>query len=189
MTQEIQDALLEIGSEEIPAGYIEPALKQIEEFSINSFKKAGLDFSAVKTFATPRRLVLYVENLASKSQDKIEEILGPAVSAAKDAAGNWTQAAAGFALKNGVKPEQLTKKVSEKGERLCFVKKTKGEKTQKLLAEIFPEIIKNIYFPKTMVWEESGFKFARPIRNILALYGNKTIKFQIAGVKSENWTI
>ncbi|MDR1941885.1 MAG: glycine--tRNA ligase subunit beta [Endomicrobium sp.] len=189
MTQQTNDALLEIGTEEIPYSYIEPALKQIRELSEKYFKNYGLDFLSIKTYATPRRLVLYVNKLSSKSKDAQEELLGPALKAAKDANGLWTQAAVGFAQKFGVNPEQLLVKNTDKGERLCFVKTAKGEKTEKLLSFIFPEIIKNIYFPKTMVWEESGFKFARPVRNIIALYGGKIIKFTIAGVKSSNWTI
>ena len=189
MTENISNALLEIGAEEIPASYIEPALKQIEELAVKFFNDAGLKYGAVKTYAAPRRLVLFVENLDLQSPDKTEEILGPSVQAAKDANGNFTQAAIGFASKNGTVPEKLTVKNSDKGERLCFVKKTKGEKTEKLLLNIFPEIIKNISFPKAMVWEESGFRFARPVRNMIALYGKKVIKFKIADVQSGNWTI
>ncbi|AKL97976.1 glycine--tRNA ligase subunit beta [Endomicrobium proavitum] len=187
--QELNDALLEIGTEEIPSSYIEPALKQIGELAQKKFAAAGLKYTDIKTYATPRRLVLYVSDLAAKSEDKTEELLGPALLAAKDAAGNWTQAATGFAAKNGVKPDNLEIKKTDKGDRLCFVKKLKGEKTEKLLLNIFPEIIKNIYFPKTMIWESSGFKFARPVRNIIALYGKKTVKFKIADVASGNWTI
>ena len=190
MTKNINNsALLEIGTEEIPASYIEPALKQIEESAAKAFNAAGLKYDSVKTYATPRRLALIVNNLAEKSEDRKEEVLGPSMKAAKDASGSWTQAAIGFAAKNGVKPDGLAVKTAEKGEYLCFVKQIKGEKTEKLLAVIFPEIIKSITFPKTMVWESSGFKFARPVRNIIALYGKKIIKFQVADVKSSNWTI
>ena len=185
----ITNALLEIGTEEIPSSYIEPALKQMEEYASKTFNNAGLKYGALKTYATPRRLVLYIEDLADKSDDRSEELMGPSLKAAKDGAGNFTQAAAGFAAKNGVKPEKLSTKTTEKGEYLCFVKHMKGEKTEKLLSSIFPEIIKSISFPKTMIWEESGFRFARPVRSIIALYGKKIIRFQIADVKSSNWTI
>jgi len=185
----ITNALLEIGTEEIPSSYIEPALKQMEDAAIKAFNAAGLKYDSVKTYATPRRLALMVNNLAEKSEDRNEEILGPSIKAAKDASGNFTQAAVGFAARNGVKPEKLVSKTTEKGEYLCFVKHIKGEKTEKLLSVIFPDIIKSISFPKTMVWEESGFRFARPVRSIIALYGKKIIKFQIADVKSSNWTI
>lgn len=191
MTNEnnIKNALLEIGTEEIPSSYIEPALKQMEDFASKALNAAGLKYGSVRTYATPRRLVLMIDGLEEKSPDRTEEILGPSVKAAKDANGNFTQAAVGFANKNGVKPEKLLTKTTEKGEYLCFVKKIKGEKTEKLLCAMFPEIMKNISFPKTMVWEESMFRFARPIRNIIALYDKKIIKFRIADVKSSNWTI
>ena len=188
MSQQFNDALLEIGTEEIPSSYIEPALNQMSELAQKAFAGSGLKYEKIKTYATPRRLVLYVEKLADKSEDKTEELLGPSLAAAKDAQGNWTQAAKGFAAKNGVIPEKLAIKNTDKGDRLSFVKKQKGEKAEKLLLNIFPEIIKSIYFPKTMIWEESGFKFARPLRSIIALYGKKTIKFKIADITSGNWT-
>jgi glycyl-tRNA synthetase beta chain len=182
-------ALLEIGTEEIPTSYIEPALKQIEQMVLKEFVSLNIKHGAVKTFATPRRLTLIVENLAATSEDKTEEILGPSWKAAKDPDGNWTQAAKGFAAKNGLSLDKLAKKITEKGEYLSFLKKTKGEKTERLLTVIFPKIISNISFPKAMVWEESGFKFARPIRSIAAIFGKKLIKFKIADVNSSNWTI
>jgi glycyl-tRNA synthetase beta chain len=183
--ENIKNALLEIGAEEIPSSYIEPALKQIEDYALKAFNASGLKHGVLKTYATPRRLVLIVENLVEKSDDKTEEILGPSLKAAKDK----QEVAEGFALKNDIIPEKLFVKATEKGDYLSFVKKIKGEKTEKLLITIFPEIIKNISFPKTMMWEESGFKFARPIRNIIALYGKKIIKFKIADVDSSNWTV
>ncbi|MDR3195748.1 MAG: glycine--tRNA ligase subunit beta [Endomicrobium sp.] len=182
-------ALLEIGTEEIPTSYIEPALKQIEQTALKEFASLNIKHGSVKTFATPRRFTLIVENLVVKSEDKTEEILGPSWKVAKDANGQWTQAAKGFAAKNGTTSDKLNKRITEKGEYLSFTKNTKGEKTGKLLTVIFPKIISGISFPKAMVWEESGFKFARPIRNIIALFGKKIIKFKIAGVDSSNWTI
>lgn len=161
----------------------------MEQIAAKMFSSLGLKYDAMKTYGTPRRLVLIIENIAEKSDDKIEEILGPSLKAAKDAQGEFSQAAIGFAAKSGVTPEKLVIKVTERGEYLSFIKKTKGEKTDKLLVIIFPEVIKGISFPKAMMWEESGLKFARPIRNIIALYGKKIIKFKIADVGSSNWTI
>jgi glycyl-tRNA synthetase beta chain len=185
----IKNALLEIGTEEIPTSYIDPALKQIEQIALKEFEILNIKHGAIKTFATPRRLALIVGDLAVKSEDKIEEISGPSWRAAKDVNGDWTRTAKGFAAKNGASPDKLVKKVTEKGEYLSFIKKTKGEKTENLLASTFPKIINSIAFPKSMIWEESGFRFARPIRNIIALFGKKIIKFRIADVNSSNWTI
>jgi glycyl-tRNA synthetase beta chain len=188
-TDNEKTALLEIGTEEIPTSYIEPALKQIEQMVLKEFVSLNMKHGAVKTFATPRRLTLIVENLVTKSEDKTEEILGPSWKAAKDSDGNWTQAAKGFAAKNGLLPDRLAKKITEKGDYLSFTRKAKGEKVERLLTVIFPKIINSISFPKAMIWEESGFKFARPIRSIVAIFGKKIIKFRIADVDSSNWTI
>ncbi|MDR1511521.1 MAG: glycine--tRNA ligase subunit beta [Endomicrobium sp.] len=184
-----KNVLLEIGTEEIPFSYIEPALKQIERFALKAFSSLGLRYETLKTYATPRRLVLIVENLAKESDDKIEYILGPSLKVAKNDNGEYTQAAKGFALKNGVTPEELIPKSTDKGDYLFFLKNTKSKKTEKLLGKFFSELINKISFPKTMLWEESGFKFARPIRNIVALYGSEIIEFKIADVTSSNWTI
>lgn len=183
-----KSALLEIGTEEIPFSYIEPALAQMLTLADSLLKSRGLTFSEIKTFATPRRLAVLICELPEKSEDKTEELTGPSVKAGKDEQGNFTQAAKGFAAKNGVAPEKLSVKTTDKGEYFCFTKKTPGEKTAKLLAVIFEEIIRKLQFPKSMQWEESGFKFARPLRSIIALYDNKIIKFSIAGVKSSNKT-
>ncbi|MDR0723956.1 MAG: glycine--tRNA ligase subunit beta, partial [Endomicrobium sp.] len=188
-TVNTKTALLEIGVEEIPTSYINPALKQIKQFANKTLANYGLNFNNIKTYATPRRFVLIIDELSEKSNDTNEEILGPSIKAAKDPDGSFTKAALGFAAKNGTTAEKLKIKVTDRGEYLCFIKKTKGEKAQKLLSIIFPEIIKNISFPKNMVWEETAFKFARPIRNILAMFGKNIIKFKIADVVSSNWTI
>ncbi|MDR3274874.1 MAG: glycine--tRNA ligase subunit beta [Endomicrobium sp.] len=184
-----KNALLEIGTEELPSLYIEPALRQIEDFASKTFNVFGLKYSLLKTYATPARLVLIVGGLARKSDDITEELLGPPFKTAENKQENRLKALAGFAAKHGADPKELIVKTTERGEYFSFIKKIKGEKTEKLLVNIFPDIIKNISFPKTMFWEESGFKFARPIRNIIALYGEKVIKFKVADVISSNFTI
>ena len=185
----IKDALLEIGVEELPASYIEPALSQMKDFTVKALDLAGLKYAALDVFATPRKLVLFISGLAALSESRQEEILGPSFKAAKDSEGKFTQAAKGFASKYGIEPEKLKSKSTEKGDYFFFARSVKGEKTEKFLLSIFQDIVKNISFPKTMVWEESGFKFARPIRSLLALYDTKIIRFAIADVKSSNWTL
>ncbi|MDR2676556.1 MAG: glycine--tRNA ligase subunit beta [Endomicrobium sp.] len=183
-----KNILLEIGTEELPSSYIDPALRQIEKFTSKTLDGFGLRYNSLKTYATPVRLVLIISDIIIKSKDKTEEFLGP--SYAKKNNKNYNKKAIEcFAFKHGVVPEKLKiKTITNKGEYFFYAKRTKGEKTEKLLIKIFPDIIRNISFPKTMVWEESGFRFARPIRNIVALYGNKIIKFKIAGINSSNST-
>jgi glycyl-tRNA synthetase beta chain len=184
----VKNALLEIGTEELPASYIPPAMQQMAQLAEKFLTAHGLQFGKIATYATPRRLALFIEGLAEKSEDRVEEITGPAAKAGRDAAGNFTMAAQGFAAKHGLKPEKLSVKTTDKGEYLCVSKKFPGEKAEKLLAQGLPELIGKIYFPKTMLWEPSGFRFARPLRTIIALFGDKVIKFSVAGVKSNNWT-
>ncbi|MDR2771922.1 MAG: glycine--tRNA ligase subunit beta, partial [Elusimicrobiota bacterium] len=186
---ENQDALLEIGVEEIPAGYIEPALEQMKAAAVKLFAADGLKYEGLDVFATPRKLILFVKNLSDKSQTRYEEILGPSLKSAKDEKGNFTRAAMGFASKYGLFPQDLKSKSTNRGDYFFFAQEIKGQKAQKLLISIFPDIIKSISFPKNMVWEESGFRFARPIRSILALYGKKIIRFAIADVSASNWTL
>jgi glycyl-tRNA synthetase beta chain len=188
-TKIFKNALLEIGTEEIPSSYIEPALGQIENFAIKILKISRVKYEGLKTYATPRRFVLLIEKIAEKSEEKLVEITGPPLKVAKDEQGKYTKAAVGFALKNGTIPDKLVVKITKESKYMFFIKKIKSEKIEKLLPKIFSEIIKNISFPKTMIWEKSGFKFARPIRSIVALYGEKIIKFKIADVTSSNWTI
>lgn len=186
-----KNALLEIGTEEIPASYIAPALEQMKKIATDMLTVIGLKFDDITTYSTPRRLILIVNNIAEKSEDKIQEFNGPAVKAGKDGNNNWTQAVLGFSKKHNINPEQLTVKDTDKGQYYCHTQKIKGIKTQEALSNIFPELIKKIYFPKTMVWESSLMKFARPVRSIVAMYDDKVIKFSLANdtLKSSNKTI
>ncbi len=185
----IKNALLEIGTEEIPASYLEPARRQLAEMAETFLKEHRVTHGGITVYTTPRRIALLIKDLAEKSEDRVEEMSGPSVKAGRDPQGNFTMAAKGFAAKHGVAPEKLAVKTTEKGEYFTVVKKIPGEKTDKLLAAAFPEMIGKIYFPKTMVWGSSGFRFARPIRTLAALFGSKVIRFALAGIKSADWSI
>lgn len=177
----MNDALLEIGCEELPVSYIEPALKQMEELAGKYLQERMLNFAGPpETAATPRRLVLYLKDVQDKTCQKIQRIQGPPERMLKDDNGEYTLAATGFSKKVGIPVEYL--KVVEG--KVCVEVKIGGEKAKKVLQEIFPLIIQNIHFPKTMIWEESAFRFARPIRHIAALLGSEVIRFAIAGIKS-----
>ena len=187
----VKNVLLEIGTEEIPSSYIAPALNQMQKFTNDMLTEKMVSFGQIKTYATPRRLILTIADVEEKSKDSVQEFNGPSAKAGKDADGNWTQAILGFSNKHQVKPEQLVIKDTPKGQYYTYSKQIKGEKVTNILAEIFPIIIQKIYFPKTMVWESSCLKFARPIRTIVAMYGDKIIKFSLAdgAIKSSNKTI
>jgi glycyl-tRNA synthetase beta chain len=184
----IKNLLLEIGTEELPASYINPACAQLEAAAKQILEQNVLGFSAVRTFCTPRRLTLLIEKVADKTEDRVQEFMGPSVLVGKDAAGNYTPAAKGFAAKHNFPAQKLVCKKTQKGEYLCVVKKIPGEKAEKLFERVLPEMISRISFPKTMRWEPSGFRFARPIRTIIALLDKKVIKFSIAGVTANRVT-
>src|SRR5690349_24080784 len=122
------------------------------------FEKTGIPHETVRLDATPRRLVLRAEGLPERQADSEEKVMGPAKAAP-------AQAVAGFARKQGVKPEDLGVESTPKGDYYVFVKKAKGRETRELLAEALPGIILQIYFPKSMYWTgKSGPRFIRPIR-------------------------
>jgi len=180
----MNNALLEIGTEHLPARFLRPTLAQMQQKAGDILNEHNLKFVSVKTYGTYKRLVLEIVDLAGKAEDIQKEVKGPPAKMLKDEKGNFTRQAEGFAAKNGLKPEDLITVETEKGPFIYAKFTVKGEKTAKLLPQIFTEIIKGLTFPKNMVWEDSFFHFARPIRSLIGLYGDKIVKFEIAGVKS-----
>ena len=182
------NALLEIGVEHLPARFMAPALKQLKELTAQLLEEKRISYKSVDSFGTYRRLVVVIEDLAEKSADVQKEVKGPPAKLLKDANGNFTPQSAGFAQKNGIAPEKLTVVETEKGPFIYAVVKIKGEKTVKLLPEIFTRIVTGLEFAKNMIWEESGLRYGRPIRSLIGLYGEKVIKFSVAGVESNRNT-
>lgn len=182
------NAFLEIGTEHLPARFMPPALKQLEELAARELAEKRISYGAVKSFGTYRRLCVIIEDIAEKSADVQKEVKGPPAKLLKDAAGNFTPQSAGFAQKNGIAPEKLTVVETEKGPFIYAKIKIKGEKTAKLLPEIFKNIVTGLEFAKNMIWEESGLRYGRPIRSLIGLYGEKVIKFSVAGVTSDRNT-
>jgi glycyl-tRNA synthetase beta chain len=166
--------LLEIGTEEIPDWMIPAALENLRLL----FEKLEIPYESVTMDATPRRLVLRAEGLPARQADNEERVLGPPKSSP-------AQAVAGFARKQGIKPEDLAVETTPKGEYYCFTRKVAGRQTKDILAAALPGIILQIYFPKTMYWTaKGGPRFIRPIRWIVALLGEEIVPFELAGVHS-----
>ncbi len=184
----MKNALLEIGTEHLPARFVRPALTQLKTLAETILTEKRLPFERVETFGTYRRLVVLVYGLADKSADDKQEVKGPPAKLLKDANGHFTPQSAGFAQKNGLKPEKLVIKETEKGPFIFANVLTKGEKTAKLLPEIFSQLVTRLEFAKNMVWEESQLRYGRPIRSLIGLYGDKVVKFTVAGVTSGRTT-
>ncbi|MFC1798985.1 glycine--tRNA ligase subunit beta [Thermodesulfobacteriota bacterium] len=180
--------LLEIGTEEIPAGYIEPALKVLSQKILQKLIAARIECGDVNIFGTPRRLSVIVERVKDK-QDPLEiEVLGPPEKIGIDSEGKPTVAGLKFAEKIGIPVEQLFVKATEKGSYLCAVQTERGRKTRTLLQDIVPETIREIPFPKTMKWADQELKFARPIHSILCLFGKQVVSFSFGHIKSGRYS-
>lgn len=183
-----KELLLEIGSEEIPAGFIGPALKNLKKTMAVKLDELELKYESIRTAATPRRLAVCVEGLISKQPDREEEFLGPAKKAAFDQDGKPTKAAAGFARSKGAEVEDLQVVETPKGEYVMLVRKRQGKETKKLLPELLLDLTLGVPFPKSMRWGEGNTSFARPIHWLLALYGGDIIDFQVDDIKSGDIT-
>ena len=184
----MSNLLLEIGTEEIPAGYIEPALNQMEELFTEQVKKNRLSFDSIHTTGTPRRLVLFASGLPQRQEDIVQEVKGPSAKVAFDENGKPTKAAIGFASSQGVKVEDM-KVVDTSNGKYCFaVKEIEGQKIFDLLPEILTSIITSIAFPKSMRWKAGKLYFARPIRTIMALFDKDVINLKLNGIKADRKT-
>ncbi len=182
------ELLFEIGMEELPFEFVALALAALRESASLVFQDARLSFGSVKTYGTPRRLVLVVDDLLAHQTAVVKETMGPSRMVAFDQAGQPTKAAMGFAAGQGVTVEGLEIRETPKGEYLFAVKRDAGCATATLLPELLPQLVEKIYFPKAMKWNETGFRFARPVRWIVALFGGKVVPVQIAGIKAGNRT-
>ncbi|HVY55474.1 MAG TPA: glycine--tRNA ligase subunit beta, partial [Thermodesulfobacteriota bacterium] len=181
-----KELILEIGTEEIPAGFMDEAIRSLSEITGRKLRDSAVAYGAISSFGTPRRLALRVTGLGEKQEDRSVESYGPPVRIAFDEKGRPTNATTGFAKSQGVSVEELVKVMRDKGEVLAAVRKIKGRKTEKLLKEILPGIIGELRFRKSMKWGDGDYVFARPIRWILAVYGGKPVGFKIGDVRSSN---
>jgi glycyl-tRNA synthetase beta chain len=184
----MKELLLEIGAEEIPAGFIPQALIGLESIAQKGLEASRIDFKGVRTFGTPRRLVLAIESVSEKQRDEETKKIGPSKQAAFDAKGNPTKAAIGFAKGQSVPVESLTLVETGKGEYVCAVKKEPGRPTVELLSTFLPKWILSIPFQKSMRWADVPIRFARPIHWILALFGGEVVPFEVGNIRSGNRT-
>jgi glycyl-tRNA synthetase beta chain len=174
--------------EEIPASMLEDAATQFSSLLQQALQAERLPSQAGAVWYTPRRIIVSLTGIPLRQDDLEETVTGPPKSVAFDSAGQPTRAAIGFAEKNK-SPLSRTRVIqTPKGEYLCITRKIRGEKSLELLRRIIPSSIGKIQFPKTMYWTPDLFRFARPIRWIVALFGGKIVRFRIADVVSSGTT-
>ena len=184
----MNNVILEIGTEEIPAQYMENALKDLNRLAKKYLEESRIKYKEIKVYGTPRRLILFIFHIKEKQEDIFQKIKGPAYSIAYNKDSQPQKPALKFAQSQGVDVKDLIVEDTEKGEYIFAPKSKIGQPTIELLSQIFPKIIKGIQFPKSMRWGERSLRFIRPIRWILALYGKEIIKFNLDSLDSENIT-
>ncbi|NGP43529.1 glycine--tRNA ligase subunit beta [Bacillaceae bacterium SIJ1] len=175
--------LLEIGLEELPAQFVQPAEQDLRHSIEAWLKEQRLSFQSVLSYSTPRRLVVAVEGLSEKQSDLQKEMRGPAKRIALDEEGNWTKAAQGFAKGQGVAVADLTVRSVKDQEYIFAQVHEHGQPTEDLLPGI-RDVITQLSFPKSMRWANSELRYLRPIRWLVALYGDNVVPFTIEGVQS-----
>lgn len=185
---EKSELVVELGVEEIPASMIEDAARQFSEMLVDSLREQRLSAGERIVWHTPRRIIAGIRDIPVRQEDLIETVIGPPRSVAFDAAGAPTRAAIAFAQKNGAALEQMKIVQTAKGEYLTVERVMRGAKTHEILQSLIPACIGKIQFPKSMHWSPDHFRFARPLRWIVSLFGGKIIRFSLADVTSSKYT-
>lgn len=176
--------LLEIGTEELPARFVPPALEQLRDEMSAALRSRRLEYQSVRSTGTPRRLVVFVEGLAEKQPDRRVEIQGPPRPACFDGEGRPSKALEGFARAQGVGLEQVTFVETDKGVRAAVSIDEPGRPAVEVLSEILPRVVLCPTFPKTMRWGHRRTRYGRPIRWLLALLDSDIVPFNIEDIES-----
>ena len=177
-----KDLLFEIGAEEIPAGFLPNIIKQLGELATAALAERHIPHGSVKVYATPRRVALLINDVAERGEDVHETHKGPSVSIAYDADGNATKAAIGFARGKGLDVSEL--KVVDG--YIFADTTTAGLDTKDVLSDVLPSLITGLSFPKSMHWGDLEERFVRPVRWLVALFGQDVVPVTFANVTSSN---
>jgi glycyl-tRNA synthetase beta chain len=180
--------LLEVGTEDLPARFLTPALQQLRDNTGKILRDNHIQFSDVRIFGTPRRLTTVADGVHPMQEDTTREVFGPSKKAAFDEDGRPTKAAIGFARSQRVSVESLVIKNKDKGEYVVALIDEKGSHVREILPDICRKIVFSIHLPKSMRWGDNTIRFVRPIRWLMALFDKEVIEFEIDGIKSSNLT-
>ena len=180
--QLVLDVALEIGVEELPAAYIEPALEAFRAHVAAALTAQRLPYARIEALATPRRLILLMYGVATRQEAVTEQVMGPALKVAFDASGAPTKAALGFAKGQGIDIAAIETVSTEKGDYIAARVVRPTLPAADVLAKIVPEIAASLPAPKSMTWEKGVPRFARPVRWIVALAGADIIPLRVFGL-------
>jgi len=186
----MKNYLLEIGTEELPPKAVNIAIsyfkQEVPELFENFFEFQTPE--NVEIFGTPRRIGFLLKNLKEKEPDTTKIIIGPPAKVGIDNEGRYTKAAIAFATKNNIPVEDLQIIENEKGRYIGAKITNEGRSIRQFIIENIPRLIQNIPFPKTMRWNDTDFRFSRPVRWIVSLLDEDVVPFEIAGLKADRYT-
>ncbi len=183
-----RDFLLEIGTEELPSSFVKIGMEGLHKGFKTFLDREKIGYEEIYLYSSPRRLAIYIKGLSEMQTPIEKKIKGPPYKASFDKDGNPLPAALGFAKKQGVDVSDLVVEQEGSNRYVYAIKREEGRPTPELLSFNIPSIIEKLYFPKTMLWGEGKFRFARPIHWILSLFGNEIVEFEIADVKASRYT-
>ncbi|MGD6853658.1 glycine--tRNA ligase subunit beta [Bacillus infantis] len=183
-----RDLLLEIGLEEMPARFVTDSMNQLASKVEKWLEEKKVPHGGISAFSTPRRLAVLVKDVSETQEDIHEEAKGPARKIAQNDAGEWSKAAIGFSRGQGLGVDDIYFKEINGIEYAHVNKFIKGAETASILPEL-KDIAESLTFPKNMRWADRDMRYVRPIKWIMALFGQDVIPFEIAGVPASNWTL
>lgn len=176
--------LFELGTEEIPAAMVKPALKELKEGFRRMLEESSVTAPLIHCYSTPRRLALLAEDLPRNRPDEQETVLGPPERIACDGAQALTRAGEGFARKYEIEKERLEIIETKKGRYLGFRQVQTGVPVTELIAAGMGEVIAGIGWPRNMYWSETRFPFVRPLRWLIALWNDEIVNFEVEGIRT-----
>lgn len=183
-----RDLLFEIGVEELPAGYVPPALEQLERGVREGLATLRLTAGATTTWGTPRRLTVLVRDVAERQTDFDEEAMGPAAKVAFDGEGRPTKALIGFCAGKGVDVSAVRRVETPKGEYVAVTVHHAGRAALEVLPALLATVAQGLQFPKTMRWDAGDYRFGRPVRWLLALLGADVVPVHAFGLTAGRTT-
>lgn len=183
-----KDLLYEIGTEEIPARYMASTLEQVKAIAESRLLQNRIAFDEIKTYGTPRRIVLFVKGIAEQQDDLEELVKGPSGKAAYDESGNPSKALLGFLKGHKAELQQVFLQELSGVEYIYYKKHEKGQSVKEVLKTMLPDILTSISFPKSMKWGNKSFRFARPVRWLVPILGDELIEFDKDGILCSRYT-
>lgn len=184
----MQDFLLELGFEELPARFVQSTLNALSQTIQAGLEKERLAHGEVSLYGTPRRLAVLIKDLQLQQEDQVLEVKGPPKNIAYDTEGQLTKAGQGFLRSQGVEADAVFIKEFQGADYVYIKKEVKGKQTSALIKPLLEDIIANLHFPKNMRWGDYDLRFARPLRWIVCLLGEEVIPLEVGPVRADRIT-